>query len=167
MTAQESSKEELLDQIEKTAHDYEARYHGCSRSVMQSLADHLKLGDTLTFKASAPLSGGVAMRGETCGALIAGVMALGIAWGKEAIEEEDWMEPVIAGYRLCRRFEKELGSTSCREIQTARLGRAFNFADLNDYEEFQKAGGYVECPKVVAKAARLTAQMIMEGSEKK
>jgi C_GCAxxG_C_C family probable redox protein len=167
MTAQESSKEELLDRIEKTAHDYEAKYHGCSRSVMRSLADHLGLGDSLTFKAATPLSGGVAMRGETCGALIAGIMALGIAWGTETIEDEDWMEPVIAGYRLCRRFEKELGSTSCREIQRTRLGRAFNFADLKDYEEFQKAGGYVECPKVVAKAARLAAQMILERPERK
>jgi len=167
MMAQESSKEKLLDQIEKTAHDYEAKYHGCSRSVMQSLADHLKLGDSLTFKASTPLSGGVAMRGETCGALIAGVMALGIILGKESIEDEDWMESVIAGYRLCRRFEKEIGSTSCKEIQKARLGRAFNFADLEDYEEFQKAGGYVECPKVVAKAARLAAQMIVERSEER
>ena len=167
MMAQESGKEELLDRIEKTAHDYEAKYHGCSRCVMQSLLDHLKLGDSSTFKASIPLCAGVAMRGETCGALLGGVMALGLASGKENIEDEDWMESVIAGYRLCRRFEKEIGSTSCREIQRARLGRAFNFADLNDYAEFEKAGGYVECPKVVGKAARLAAQMIREQSEKK
>lgn len=160
--AQEISKEELLDRIEKTAHDYEAKYHGCSRCVMQALLDHVKLGDSLAFKASIPLAGGVGMRGETCGAMIAGLLALGIALGKEDIKDEDWMESLRAGYRLCRRFEKEIGSTSCREIQRARLGRAFNLADPKDYEEFAKAGGYVECPKVVGKAARLAAEMIIE-----
>ncbi|MBN2187375.1 MAG: C_GCAxxG_C_C family protein [Dehalococcoidia bacterium] len=165
--AQESSKEELLDKIEKTAHDYEAKYHGCSRCVTQSLVDHLKIGDTSTFKASIPLCAGVAMRGETCGALLSGILAVGIALGKEDIKDEDWMGALAAGYRLSRRFEKEIGSTSCKEIQKARLGRAFNIADVNDYEEFKKAGGYVECPKVVGKAARLAAQLIIEESEKK
>lgn len=158
----QQSQQEFLDRVEKTAHDYEAKYHGCSRCVVQALLDHLKLGDGSVFKASIPLAAGIAMKGETCGALIGGIMILGLALGSDNIEDENWMDSLIAGYRLFRRFEKEIGSTSCGEIQQARLGRAFNIADPEDYEEFKKAGGYVECPKVVGKAARLTAQMILE-----
>ena len=165
--AQELSREELLDKIERTAHDYEVKYHGCSRCVMKSLLEHLKLGDGSAFKAATPLAAGIAMKGETCGALIGGIMAVGLALAKEDIEDENWMEPLGAAYRLWRRFEKEVGSTSCREIQTERFGRFYNIADLKEYEEFQKVGGYVECPKVVGKAARLAAQMILEQTEKK
>lgn len=165
--AQELYREELLDKVEKSAHAYEAKYHGCSRCVMQSLLDHLKLGDSSAFKAATPLAAGIVMRGETCGALISGIMAVGLALASDDIADENWMEPLRAGYRLWRRFEKEIGSTSCGEIQKARLGRFYNLADVNDYEEFKRAGGYVECPKIVGKAARLAAQMILEQSEKK
>jgi C_GCAxxG_C_C family probable redox protein len=164
--AQEISEDELLDRIEKTAYDYEAKYHGCSRCVVQSLVDHLGLGN-LIFKASIPLAGGVSFRGETCGALLGGLLAVGVALGKEDIKDEDWMESLRAGYRLCRQFEKEIGSTTCQEIQRARLGRPYDLADVKDYEEFAKAGGYEECSKVVGKAARLAAEMIMGQSEKK
>ena len=161
------SKEELLDRIEKSAHDYEARYRGCSRCVMKSLLEHLKLGDGAVFRAATPLAAGIAMRGETCGALIAGMMALGLVLASEDIEDEPrWMEAMRASYRLWRRFEEEIGDTSCRQIQIVRLGRAYNLADIEEYEEFIKAGACEVCSTVVGKAARLAAQMILEQSEK-
>lgn len=165
--AKELDTEELLDKIENAAHDYEARYHGCSRCVIRSLLDHLKLGDGSVFKAATPLAGGIAMRGETCGALVGGIMAIGLALANGDIEDENWMKPLIVGYRLWHRFEKEVGATSCRDIQTARFGRFYNLADVKEYEEFGKAGGYVECAKVVGKVARMAAQMILEQSGKK
>jgi len=60
------SREELLDKIEKEAHDYERDFHGCSRCVLKPLQDNLDLGDEASLKASTTLAAGVAMRGETC-----------------------------------------------------------------------------------------------------
>jgi hypothetical protein len=76
---EQKSRTELLDTIEKVAHDYERDYHGRSRCVLKPLQDHLGLGDDSGLKASTTLAAGVAMRGETCGALLAGLLAVGVA----------------------------------------------------------------------------------------
>ena len=64
--SEKQSRTELLDKIEKAAHDYERDFHGCSRCVLKPLQDHLGLGDDSSLKASTTLAAGVAMRGETC-----------------------------------------------------------------------------------------------------
>jgi len=40
-----ASREELLNDIERAAHNYEKEYHGCSRCVFKALQDYLNLGD--------------------------------------------------------------------------------------------------------------------------
>ena len=166
MVNAQGSKEESLTLIEEAAHSYEKNHHGCSRSALKALQDHLNLGDGLIFKASTPLAAGIAMRGETCGALLAGLLAVGIVTASENIEDEEaFNQSMIAGFRLVRRFEKEFGSITCGELQKRRLGRPFNMADPDDYQEFIKAGGYVECPQLVGKAARLIAEFIWDLQE--
>ena len=48
------SRDELLDKIEKAAHDYERDFHGCSRCVLKPLQDHFDLGNDASLKASNP-----------------------------------------------------------------------------------------------------------------
>jgi C_GCAxxG_C_C family probable redox protein len=165
---EKASREELLNRIEKAAHDYEEKFHGCSRCVFKALQDHLKLGDGKALKASTPLAAGVAMRGETCGALLGGLLAVGIVTAKEELDDSDAMTNSLgAGFRLARKVEKEFGTTNCSKIQTDRLGKFYSLADPEQYKAFVEAGGYVECPKVVAKIARLTAEFILDYFEKK
>ncbi len=64
-------------------------------------------------------------------------------------------------------YEKEFGTTNCTKIQTDRLGRFYSLADPEQYKAFIEAGGYVECPKVVAKIARMTAEFILDYRGKK
>ena len=167
---QELSKEELLDKIEKTAREYEANYHGCTRCVLLPLQENLDLGDDLTFQASTPLAGGVAMRNETCGALLGGLLAVGLVTASKKIENEAALyDSLAAGFRFFRRFEKAMGNSLCSEIQKEKFGRAFNMADVKDYEALKEAGGYDidrGCPQVVGKAARLAAEFILELREK-
>jgi C_GCAxxG_C_C family probable redox protein len=158
---EETVKEELLDRIEKTAHDYEKKYHGCSRCVLKAIQENMKIGDPTSLKGVTPLAAGVAMRGETCGALLGGLVALGIVTASEDFGDEGAMTNSISlGFRLTRRIEKEFGSTKCTEIQKSKLGKSYSLADPNQYQEFIAASGYVECPKVVGKVARITADFI-------
>ncbi len=81
--AQELSGTGLLDKIEKDAYDYEFNYHGCSRSALRSLQDNLNLGgDDKLIAAASPLSGGIGLMGEVCGAITGSIMAIGMAMGK-------------------------------------------------------------------------------------
>jgi C_GCAxxG_C_C family probable redox protein len=161
------SKEELLDRIEKEAHDYERDFHGCSRCVFKPLQDNLDLGDESSLKASTPLAAGVAMRGETCGAFLGGLLALGIATASEDLKDVNALtNSLAAGFRLARNVEKEFGTTNCTKIQTDKLGRFYSLADPEQYKAFIEAGGYKECPKVVAKIARMTANFILDYRDK-
>jgi len=164
---EEISREELLDKIEEAAHNYEREFHGCSRCVFKSLQDHFDIGDGPSVKASTPLAAGVAMRGETCGALIGGLLAVGMVTADEDLRDVNALNnSLAAGFRLARRVEKEFGTTSCTKIQTDKLGRYFSLADPEQYRAFIEAGGYVECPKVVGRIARITAEFILDYLEK-
>jgi C_GCAxxG_C_C family probable redox protein len=162
------SRDQLLDKIEKAAHDYEREYHGCSRSVLKALQEHLELGgDENSVKAATPLAGGTAMRGETCGAVLGGMLAVGMETASDDMADEGALiKSLAAGFRLAKRVEKEFGTISCREIQTGRLGRYYNFADPKQYKDFIEAGGYRECPKVSGKIARIAAEIILYNREK-
>jgi C_GCAxxG_C_C family probable redox protein len=161
------SRAELLDRIEKEAHDYERDFHGCSRCVLKPLQDNLDLGDEASLKASTTLAAGVAMRGETCGALLGGLLAVGIATASEDLKDVNALtNSLAAGFRLARNVEKEFGTTNCTKIQTDKLGRFYSLADPEQYKAFIEAGGYKECPKVVAKIARMTANFILDYRDK-
>jgi len=165
---EKASREELLNKVEETAHGYEKEFHGCSRCVFKALQDHLDLGDGISLKASTPLAAGVAMRGETCGALIGGLLAIGIITAQEDLKDSNALNnSLAAGFRLARKVEKEFGTTNCTKIQTERLGRFYSLADPEQYKAFIEAGGYVECPKVVGKIARMTAEFILDYLDKK
>jgi len=162
-----TSTSELLEKIEKTAYNYEKVYHGCSQCVLRALQEHLQLGDGEAFKAASALAGGVARMGETCGALSGGIMAIGLACGREKLEDTklstQYAKAMELAVNLYQRFEKELGSAKCRDIQTSLFGRSFDLKDPKEREEFIKAGGYEKCPEVVKKAARLAAEVILKG----
>ncbi len=160
---EKQSRTELLDKIEKAAHDYERDFHGCSRCVLKPLQDYLGLGDDASLKASTTLAAGVAMRGETCGALIGGLLAVGIVTANENLKDVDALTSSLAsGFRLAKKIEREFGTTNCTKIQTDRLGRFYSLADPEQYKAFIEAGGYRECPKVVGKIARMTAEFILD-----
>jgi len=151
---------ELLNRIEETAYSYERDYHGCSQCVLLALQEHLKIGNEATFRAASPLAAGVALMGDSCGALLGGMMALGLAFGREKVEDFGALAAsALKARALYERFRQEFGSCICREVMAAQLGRFYDLA--TEYEEFQKAGGYEHCPKVVGKTARMAAEVIL------
>jgi C_GCAxxG_C_C family probable redox protein len=164
---QNERKETLLDRIEKDAHEYEKNFHGCSRCVLKPLQEHLGVGDDQSLRASTPMAAGVAMRGETCGALLGGLMAVGMATASQDMSDTDALRnSLAAGFRLAKRVEKEFGTTNCTKLQTDRLGRYYSLADPEQYQAFIKAGGYAECSKVCGRIARMTAEFILEYQDK-
>jgi C_GCAxxG_C_C family probable redox protein len=149
------------------------KYSGCSQSVLLALQEAYAIGDLESFKAATVLSGGVARRGETCGALLGGLMALGLAAGRADITDtaayRDAMTPaheIIEAFtrRLQEAFgfETALDTTLCREIQAKIYGRSFDLRDEANYQAFLDAGGHSDdgCPKVCAIAAMVTVETL-------
>ncbi len=132
------------------------------------------MGDLQSFKAATVLAGGVARRGETCGALLGALMALGLAVGRERMEDTDQYRRAMGpARRIAERFQEEvqsqfgasvpLDTTLCRDIQASIYDRSFDLNDSADYKAFLAAGGHSAdgCPKVCGIAAQVAAEEII------
>jgi C_GCAxxG_C_C family probable redox protein len=169
-----SSVKEIIQNVRKKAHEYD-KFSGCSQSVLLSIQEEFGMRDLEAFKAATVFGGGVARSGETCGALIGALMALGLVIGREKMEETEayrkTMEPAREIQRRFKeelksqlQFKKDLKTTLCKEIQENIYGRSFDMNDEKDYRAFLDAGGHGDlgCPRVCAVAAEVAAEKIFE-----
>jgi len=158
-------KKKLVRRIEKAACDNERRRKGCCRNVIAALQMHLGLGNGDVFRAAVPLGGGVARSGGTCGALLGGLMAIGLAYCEDdqdvSVTTPLYEETMLQGIEFFERFKEKHGSLECRDIQMNVFGRYY---DLNKPDEASELGevdrkaGY----PVIATAARLAAEVILK-----
>jgi C_GCAxxG_C_C family probable redox protein len=156
------SREKLLDRVAWAAYYNDRAYEGCSRSVLQALQSHLHLEDGGAIKASTALAGGVARMGETCGALIGGIMAIGLVLGREQLHDiKAYRDAMKASYNMYHRFKQEVGGTICFDIQESLFGRTFDFKLDEQAEDWYAAGGLEKCPMVCGIAARIAADIII------
>jgi len=160
--------------IRSKAHTNE-NMSGCSQAVLAALQEGLDIGDVQSLKAATAFAGGMARRGESCGALVGALMALGLEKGREKLVDLPRLQSTIAdGYTLgnefMRRLEKEyavkkpLPSTLCRDLQQAIYGRSWNLADAEQRTDFINSGGHGDdgCLKVCGIAAEVAAEMILK-----
>ncbi len=158
----ERNKDEILNRLEERAGDYEELYGSCAQGTLLALQEEFKLGNKDVLKAATAMPG-IALRGETCGAVIGAIMALGLAFGREKAEDlQAVLRTTGAARKLCRRFEKELGGCNCREVQHKIFGRSFNLADPADQKEFIKADASKKCRLPAGTAARIAGEIIFE-----
>ncbi len=116
------------------------------------------------FKAGSCLSGGVVGRGETCGALSGGMLAIGNEVGRERLEDLAQLRKARdIATELYLRFQEEVGHTLCAEIHKLKFGRTYRLYDPADQKAFHEAGGHGDdgCPVVCTTAARIAADIIL------
>ncbi len=160
-----AARKKMIDASARRAFQYEMEFGGCCQSVLAALQETLNLRDKGAFKAASALAGGVARRGETCGALIGAIMAVCQIVGRDKIEDVEQyrlaMEP--AG-EIFLKFKEEVGHTNCAEIQKILFGRPFRLHEEKEYEAFLAAGGHGPegCPVVCGKAAKVAAEKILD-----
>jgi len=156
------SREKLLDVIAKTSYNNNRAYEGCTRCVLWAIQTHLHLEDAGALRASTAMAAGVARMGETCGALLGGIMAIGLVRGNEDLADFDaYVETMSMGVEMFNRFKEMMGSVKCFDIQEKLLGRRFNFFKEDDREAWYTGGGIEVCPWVCGEAARIAADIIL------
>jgi C_GCAxxG_C_C family probable redox protein len=163
----------LVKEIGRRALFYD-KFSGCSQSVLLALQEGLGVGDRESFKAATVLSGGVARRGETCGALLGALMAVGLVEGRSRMPDTSAYAAACAeadaiATEFQRRVEKEfklkepLKSTICWDIQRSIYGRSYDLRDTVQRESFYACGGHGDegCPKVCGIAAEVAAERLL------
>lgn len=161
MSEDTQSQEALLIRLEQKAGDYEELFGSCAQGTILALQEAFDLGSADTLKAATAMPG-VALRGDTCGAVIGALMALGLAMGRDKPEDgKAAMRTILAGRILCEKFEARFGSCHCHGVQHHIFGRHFNLMDPEDGKEFVKADASKKCRIPVAFAARVAGELIL------
>jgi C_GCAxxG_C_C family probable redox protein len=125
----------------------------------------LNVGSPEVFKAGTALAGGIALHGETCGALSGAIMALGSLIGRERLEDMEKLDKAMkpAG-RIYTLFKEKIGHTLCLEIHKIYYGKSYRLFIPEEMEAFQKVGGHSRegCPKICGIAARIAGDVILD-----
>ena len=127
------------------------------------------MGSKEVFKAGSALAGGVARRGETCGALTGAIMAVGSLVGRERLEDrEQYGKAMEEANRVCDRFNEKIGHTLCSEIHKIRYDKVYHLLIPEERKAFHEMGGHSRkgCPEVCGIAARIAAEVILSIKEK-
>jgi len=122
------------------------------------------------------LAGGVVRCGETCGAIIGALAALGIVAGREKIEDvAAYRAAIPVGLELRATilkqikdefgFKEELTSAICWDIQDEVFGRHFDLRkpeEMAAFQEARKVSASGGCARVAGIAAEVAAKKILE-----
>jgi C_GCAxxG_C_C family probable redox protein len=133
------------------------------------LQEKLHVGSAEVFKAGSALAGGVARRGETCGALTGAIMAVCSVIGRERLEDKDqYGKAMEEAGRIYDRFNEEVGHTLCSEIHKKRFGRVYRLVVPEERTAFHEMGGHSRtgCPEVCGVAARIAAEVLLDIKER-
>ncbi len=158
--AAKESQEERVRRLSQMATDTLGASGNCAQTSFAVLQEEFDLDGGQILKALTPFPG-IALRGETCGAVIGSLMALGLVYGRD--ELDDWkgfISSLPSARRFCRSFEEMHGSTACAELLELKLGRRFDLADRSESLEYLSAGGQQKCGELIASAVEIAAELI-------
>ena len=159
----DKEKRLLAQKVGEDACNYEITMRGCCQSVLAALQDNIKIGNNDVYKSASAMAAGVAGNGEICGALLAGVMSIGILYGRDNHE----FTRTSKVYQLSRaragsltdKFREEFGGIRCNDVLTKLHGRSFNLRNPEDYKQLSIPEIHDKCAYVTCKKA---GEMIIE-----
>lgn len=127
----------------------------CAQSVLAAFASQCALDQETLLKLASPFGGGIARRGQVCGAVSGALMALGLQLGTSTPEGK--AEAYEMTDEFLRRFEARHQSILCRGLIQC---------DLTTPEGRQQASErdvhHTICAGLVRDAAEIAAEMISE-----
>ena len=111
--------------------------YNCAQSVLYAFGPELGLEGEISLKLATGLGAGMGRRGEVCGAVTGGILALGLKYGRGSRQERSATEETYQKtLDLMARFEQRHGSCLCRvlldgcDLRTVEGQRYFKEHDL-------------------------------------
>ncbi|EFL52227.1 C_GCAxxG_C_C family protein [Solidesulfovibrio fructosivorans JJ]] len=134
-------------EVEQTAVSVMSTGYNCAETILRLATDHLGIpGDGASTRIATCFGGGVGRsHAEICGALSGAVMALGLAYGRDASDISCTQAHALAS-AFRQRFIEQFGSSCCATLRES-LGR--HEADP-------------DCKRLVADTAGLLHEFLME-----
>lgn len=166
-----NSKQERIARASTKAGDYEEMSVNCAQGTLAALQEEFGLEGGKELLKAATFFPGVMSRRETCGAILGGLMAMGLAYGRDKLFDPAWVTPESNEqmfryrdkvYRYCEAFKAEFGSTMCGVIRPLIMGRDYDTSKPEERAQFLADGGKKKCRVPPEVAARIAAEIFLE-----
>ncbi len=155
------SRETILKMLDNKVNMIMASSYHCAQTAFFVLQEQFNLADGEILKALTPLPG-LGEKGLTCGAITGSLMALGLVFGRENLNDwETYRASLKPAGELIDRFKEIQGSTDCCDILETEFGERYDLLDPEDHEAYVKAGATEKCSRVVQRAVRIAADIIL------
>ena len=110
--------------------DKHTRGYNCAQIVLCSYAEELGIDEETLFRISEGFGAGMGGMMQTCGAVTAMFMALGLANSSGDLQACDTKTQTMKkGRELAAEFEKKNGSIVCRELKGIDTGKVLRSCD--------------------------------------
>jgi C_GCAxxG_C_C family probable redox protein len=91
--------------------------YNCAQAVLYAYGPDLGLDEETALKVATGFGGGMGARGETCGAVTGGILALGLKFGRGNQQDRSVAQAAYQKTRdLMAAFERAHGSCCCRTL---------------------------------------------------
>jgi C_GCAxxG_C_C family probable redox protein len=159
-----ANKEQILDRVQRRGEEYNFLARNCARSTALAVMEEFGLGNMEIIKALSPFPG-FGGTGWMCGGVTGGLIALGLYFGSDDLQNDEAVgATIMAARKFMSRFEKEIGAVVCPKIhEEVVFGRYMDpAASLENMEAFAAAKGFEKCGLMPGIGARLAAEIIIE-----
>jgi C_GCAxxG_C_C family probable redox protein len=127
----------------------------CGQILLTSASEKLGMDLDTAYKVAAGFGGGMAL-GQTCGAVVGAIMALGLKYGHHEPDTLSQKGQIMAKtVEFQQKFLATFSSTVCRELLGYDLSRP---EEMNKVME--KGLLFTFCPKVVSESVKLLEEIL-------
>jgi C_GCAxxG_C_C family probable redox protein len=162
-----ANKEQILERIQRRGEEYNFLARNCAKGTALAIIEEFGLGNMEIIKALSPFPG-FGGTGWMCGGVTGSLIALGLYFGSDDVQDYDAVgATIMAARQFMPRFEEEVGSVVCPKIQEEVIfGRYMDpAASPENMEAFAEAKGFEKCGLLPGIGARLAAEIIIESLE--
>jgi C_GCAxxG_C_C family probable redox protein len=140
------------------AEKYFKERFSCSQSILMAYGPLFNLERDTAARLAAPFGGGVAHRGETCGAVNGACMVLGLKFGHTSADDIESKERSHQAVRdFISQFQDRYGSIECSQLLELDISTPDNLQLARETQLFTTL-----CPGFVTHTAELLDQLISE-----
>jgi C_GCAxxG_C_C family probable redox protein len=157
-------KQQILERVQQRAEEYNFFARNCARSTALAVMEEFGLGNMQVTKALSPFPG-FGGTGWMCGGVTGGLIALGLYFGSEDLQDYEAVGRTIKAAReFMSRFEQQAGAVTCPKLhENVVFGRYMDpAASPENMEAFAREKGFQKCGVFPGTGARIAAEIIID-----
>ena len=162
-----SNKQQILDRVQRRAEEYNWIAQNCARSTALAVMEEFGIGNMEVVKALSPFPG-FGGTGWMCGGVTGGLIALGLYFGNEDLQNYEAVGgSIMAAREFMPCFEEQAGAVICPKLhEDVVFGRYMDpAASLENMQAFAEEKGFEKCGVFPGIGARIAAEIIIDSMQ--